>query len=404
MYFKTLIRTITVLIFIALSYTTFSQIGSGEKKIASSIAQMKMQLNNLKNKKGFSNDSLRIEVMNRIAALYIQSSKDSAISYADNALKLSNALKQKDLIAVSFHNLGKAYDYYKDSLNAEVNYLEWYKTRKEQGEDKFRWALQGMREFYSKYKQIDKLEKIEEEWMSVLDKQYDEKHASPWIPDDYTDPMDHYRFSMNPVFNNLIELKEFNLAGKLFEHMVKKCPDYKMWLDGDMPFFRIENILLESGDTSALSVWYDQWYHVLENYCTDKSRAFETLKIISGRFLGGWRYPGLSEKYFQKMLNYTYRLGADSAAYAMIQHSLNSGGCEQYEIIKLHLFSIKICIKTNNIEDIDLHYKALESAIESGYMDKNTRFKISNLISSTEKNTNDERLKIWCHDALKKIY
>jgi hypothetical protein len=398
-------KTFLIIIISILSKQTYSQIGSTEKKIAYSISLMKSQLKNMKDKHSFSEDSLRIEVMNRISALYTERSEDSALLYANLALTDANKLKQNDLIAVSYHNIGNTYNFYKDSINAEKNLLEWYNIRKEQGGDKFRWALKGMREFYSKYKQIDKLEKIEEEWMAVLDEQYDKKHISPWMPKYDQIVVEDYRLSMYPVFNNLIELQEYNIAEKLFTHMAEKCPDCCKWLDGDMPFYSIESILLSKTDTAGLSICYYNWFNVLDKYCADKTITLQTFKSISDKYIGWYKSNDtIAEKYYQKILSFTYKIGGDSAAYDLMTNSLNKYSVTEYERFKLNLFALKICIKTNDSLNIEKHYSALDSNISNySSVDKDDRYKILNLISNTEKSSSDERLKKWCSEALKKI-
>jgi hypothetical protein len=403
-YFK--IYNFTLLMFFFLvGPNMFSQIGSKEKKIEYSIALMKKQLKSMEGKHGFSNDSLRIEVMNRIAALYIDSSKDSSLFYANLALTKANLLKQTDLIAVSYHNLGKAYDFYKDSLNAETNYQEWYKLRKTQGGNKFRWALQGMREFYSKYSQIDKLEKIEEEWINILDKQYHEKQISPWLPYYSQTPVEDYRLSMYPVLQNLIGLKAYFLAEKLFVHMVKECPDYQAWTDSDMLYFQVERKLISDNDTAALSTWYNQWFNTLKNYCPNRNIAFETLGYISEQYIGKeFTFPNMPEKYYQKILNYTYQLGSDSAVYQLLSKSLNNYYATYYERFKFNLFAIQCCIRIHDAENIEKHYSSMDYMTNTfAYNDDDAKYKVLHLLSATEKATKDARLRKWCNEVIKKL-
>jgi hypothetical protein len=399
-----LLVSVIILSLLSNNYT-FSQIGSNEKKIAQSIAQMKLQLNSLKNKHGFSNDSLRIEVLNRIAALYTKTDKDSSLLYSTRALEYANKLKQKDLMAVSYYNIGNTHNYHNDSINAEENLLEWYNIRKIQGGDKYRWALQGMREFYSKYRQIDKLEKIEEEWISVVDKQFDENKISPWMPKYNHEAIEDYRLSMYPVFNNLIELKEYFIAGKLFSHMVQKCSEYSKWLDPDMPYFKVEGILLLESDTATLSKWYECWFNDLDKYCNNKSFAFETFRLISEKYTGGYRgTSNFPEKYYQKMLGYTNKIGGDSATYKMIEHSLGNYSLTDYETFKLGIFALKICIKSNDIEKQEMHYSSLNDfKYRFSYLDKESLMRIKNLLNANEQSTKDERFKKWCAETIKEI-
>jgi hypothetical protein len=263
-----------------------------------------------------------------------------------------------------------------------------------------------MREFYSKYKQIDKLEKIEEEWISILDEQYREKRISPWMPHYDQEPVEDYRLSMYPVFSNLVELKEYFIAEKLFVHMVKECPDYVHWTGSDMLYFQVEREFLSKNDTANLSTWYGLWFNTLNNYCCDKQKVYETLNQISEKYIGrDYDFPNMAEKYYHKILSFTYKFGGDSAVYQMLINSLESYYATPYEKIKFNLFALKICIKNDDIANTESHYKSLDYLVSSINSDENgSKHKIIDLLSDTEKATKNPRLKKWCTDAIKKIH
>lgn len=406
MNYSLILRLLWGIVFMLINNIAYTQtVLNADNKNLKSLTALKNEIKLLENKQNFSKDSLRIELLNKIAILYKKESKDSALFYANTALSDAKKLNYNDLIAVSYYNIGNIYEYYKETKLAEDNFLAWYEIRKTQDKNKYRWALSGLRKFYSKYKQIDKLEKIENEWMLILDKQYDEKYISVWNESYYQSPDNNYWLSMQPIFLNLIELKEYFLAEKFFAHMVQKCPGCLDWTAADMLYFQVEKKLLENRDTATLSIWYEHWFKTLEKYSPSKEITLSTFIIISSGFIGKYcRYPDFAEKYYQKMLDYTYKVGGNKAVYKLFTESLNFYRITYYESIKFNFLALQLCISINDKNNTKKHYNQLDVLIgKHSEADKSVIKKVIELLDETKGSTNDKRLKKWCEDSLKKL-
>ena len=186
--------------------------------------------------------------------------------------------------------------------------------------------------------------------------------------------------------------------------MVKKCDGCSNWLDMDMLYFKAERQMLEQKDTITLSMWYDHWFNTLQNYSPSKKITLNTFKIISDKFIGQYQSnPEYGEKYYHKMLNYTYRVGGDSAVYKMIEYSMNQS-LTDFETIKLNLIVLQICLKTKDNINLEKHYQALNLAINYiDFSNKNSTYNIKKLLFQTIDKTKDLKLKNWCIETLKKI-
>ncbi len=342
------------------------------------ISQLKTQVISLEKTSNFSNDSLRIELLNIISALYIRHSKDSALFYVNEAINDAKKLKIENLIAISYYNKGKIYEYWKEIENAEENYLNWYAIRKEQGGIKFRWALSGMRRFYTDTKQIEKLKEIDREWMLVLDKQYDENIISDWNSN--KSPVDEYRLSLYPVLWNLMGLEEYFFAEELLIHMFEK--DEKLttvyWGSGDFPYLKAVYYMKRKQDTLNLSIWYKHWFESVDKYCPyDITNILWTLDS---------NYP---KDYFTSEMKKEYEK-------LFLECSFKAGGYETYNTI---LYNMSYQYEPMTISKMRLLLIGLQVSIKlgdkrftKGYLDKLDEF--SDVFLITEANISDKMEKI----------
>ena len=167
--FNKVIHNRLVVFFVA---TFLGVLGASAQSLSDlKIKVLKQELQLLEGRHDFKSDSLRVENMNQIALYQSSSSRDSAIMILDSALPLTESNAMIDLRAVTFYNYGQVYEQHGEFANAESAYQKWYDIRKVQSTRKYRWAMSGMREFYSRHLQLDKLDMIDQEWVSVLENQ-----------------------------------------------------------------------------------------------------------------------------------------------------------------------------------------------------------------------------------------
>jgi len=336
-------RTTSLFIFIIFIITNTISVANAQEN---RISELKTQTKSLGKTPSFSNDSLRIELLNKISVLYSKQSKDSALFYVNEAINDAKKMKNENLIAVSYYNKGKIYEYWKDFENAEENYIYWYEIRKKQGGIKLRWALSGMRVFYTNTKQIEKLKEIDKEWVLVLDKQYDESIISNWNSSKTL--VEEYRLSLYPVLENLMGLEEYFFAEELLIHMFEK--DEKLttiyWGSGDFPYLKATYYMERKQDTLNLNIWYKHWLQSIEKYYPYD--YFENILWTMDS-----NYP---KEYFTPEMDKEYdRL--------LLECSLKTGGYETYNII---LYNMLYNYKPMTITKMRMIVTGLQVSIKLG--------------------------------------
>ncbi|MFT5725609.1 MAG: tetratricopeptide (TPR) repeat protein [Bacteroidia bacterium] len=219
-------------------------------------------------------DSIRIENLNQIALYQSNTNLDSALFTLNRALATfgSEFSGMEDLTAVTHYNFGQVYEQHGDFAKAETSYIKWYNIRSSQNIKKYRWAMTGMREFYSRHLQTDKLDSIDKHWVNLLDKQLKAGE----------EPLYGFEASMLAVVDNLIGLGEYYKAESYFLHLLEKDAGSVYWLDGSMFYFKVERDLLQIGDVKTLKDWYARWFLNLAKYNSKGIDAVKTMSIISG--------------------------------------------------------------------------------------------------------------------------
>jgi len=266
--FNKVIHNRLVVFFVA---TFLGVLGASAQSLSDlKIKVLKQELQLLEGRHDFKSDSLRVENMNQIALYQSSSSRDSAIMILDSALPLTESNAMIDLRAVTFYNYGQVYEQHGEFANAESAYQKWYDIRKVQSTRKYRWAMSGMREFYSRHLQLDKLDMIDQEWVSVLENQLKTGE----------DPLYGFEASMLAVVDNLVRLGEYYKAEAYFLRMLENESSSVDWLSRGMLYFRIERYLIDVADAESLNDWYSRWFSAISVYA-DKETAGKTLSIIS---------------------------------------------------------------------------------------------------------------------------
>lgn len=230
------------------------------------------------------NDSLIIEGHIRLAKTYIPESKDSALRQIDMALEKAKELKINDLIAVSYYYTGQVYEHYKNMSRAEEAYNKWLAIRKEQGDSKYRWALKGMRRFYSESGDLEKLKAIDDAWVELCDREYKNNVVVPAFVNSWVDAELAYKQSMENVVENLLRIGDYAQAEKYFRHSVDVVgePVSKwFWLSGNSVYFRVQNALVSDRDTEVLKSWYTTWFNAINKYSDDASVPVTVLNLIT---------------------------------------------------------------------------------------------------------------------------
>lgn len=244
---------------------------------AQSISSVKIkvllqELELLNGRTDFKSDSIRIENLNQIALYQSNTSLDSALAILMRAERIAKRSEIIDLKAVTHYNRGQVYEQHGDFSKSEKSYLKWFSIRKSQDIPKYRWAMTGMREFYSRHLQIEKLEAIDKEWVELLDRQLTAGE----------EPLYGYEASMLAVVDNLVRIGEYYKAESNFLHLLEMDAGSVYWLDGSMFYFRIERYLLEVGDVEALKDWYKRWFSALSKYNDNQLDAIKTIDLVSG--------------------------------------------------------------------------------------------------------------------------
>jgi tetratricopeptide (TPR) repeat protein len=217
-------------------------------------------------------DSIRVENLNQIALYQSSSSLGQALATLITAEAIAIKSGIIDLIAVTHYNRGQVYEQHGDFAKSEKSYLIWYNVRKDQTTRKYRWAMTGMREFYSRHLQFEKLEIIDSEWVQLLDRQMSNGE----------EPLYGYEGSMLAIVDNLVRLGEYYKAETYFIHLLENDASSVDWLQGHMFYFRIENKFLDLGDFETLNDWYSRWFLALAKYNDNSLDAVKTMSIVSG--------------------------------------------------------------------------------------------------------------------------
>ena len=292
---------------VALMVTLFLSVlnVSAQSLSAVKIKVLKQELQLLEGRHDFKSDSLRVEDMNQIALYQSSSSRDSAIMILDSALPLTASNAMIDLRAVTFYNYGQVYEQHGEFANAESAYQRWYDIRKVQSTRKYRWAMSGMREFYSRHLQLDKLEVIDQEWVNVLENQLETGE----------DPLYGFEGSMLAVVDNLVRLGEYYKAEAYFLRLLENESSSIDWLSRGMLYFRIERYLIDVGDTEGLKDWYSRWFSAIAKHA-DINTAGKTLAIIS-RYL--WAEPAVASS----VLEHLHTLAVNSGSEVIVRRYLD---------------------------------------------------------------------------------
>ncbi len=292
---------------VALMVTLFLSVlnVSAQSLSAVKIKVLKQELQLLEGRHDFKSDSLRVEDMNQIALYQSSSSRDSAIMILDSALPLTASNAMIDLRAVTFYNYGQVYEQHGEFANAESAYQRWYDIRKVQSTRKYRWAMSGMREFYSRHLQLDKLDVIDQEWVNVLENQLETGE----------DPLYGFEGSMLAVVDNLVRLGEYYKAEAYFLRLLENESSSIDWLSRGMLYFRIERYLIDVGDTEGLKDWYSRWFSAIAKHA-DINTAGKTLAIIS-RYL--WAEPAVASN----VLEHLHTLAVNSGSEVIVKRYLD---------------------------------------------------------------------------------
>ena len=396
-YLKTHTSFIIILVLINTSFSVKSQIY--EKK----ILELKTQIKSLEKTSNFSNDSLRIELLNKISVLFMYESKDSALFYTNKALANAKKLKCNDLIAVSYYNTARIYEHWNEKEKAEASFINWCSIRKEQGGNKYRWALSGMRKFYTETKQIEKLKQIEWEWMAVLDNQYDEKIQSPW---NYrANPVQEYRLSLYPVLNNLLQLEEYFFAEGLLIHMFEKSEELRKidWLSGDFLYFRADYYMAVKQDTASLTLWYKHWFASIEKY-SSVGVLWATINTLSWDYPEEYLTPEMREKYEKLFKNLACKYGGIEIYSRLLLSELYYEDINTIKEIQLIFEAIQIAFELQNTKDIVLYIVKLEDFINSfSIAVQDIHNKLNKLLIEKPKIPKKSNLYKWGINTIKKL-
>jgi len=383
----------------------YAQAGYRYKPPVDDIPEVKDKLLMLQGKTGRTNDSLRLELLNSLSVSYLKKSKDTSLYYAQKALVEAKAIDLKNLIAVSLYNIARVYEYYKELDLAEVNYLAWMEVRKNQNDDEYRWALHQMRRYYIQYKNPDKLQKIQQEWMVVLDRQLANGQITPWYNYEDATPEESYKYSTLPTIDELIGSGNYFIAEESFLHMIEKCPTCSDWTSDEAPYDRGQYMMLNNGDTATLTVWYDHWNKAVVKYSPNPDYALEAFRSIAYNYVTGeLKYDKYFDKYYPLMMTYTYDLGGDKAVYVLHNTSLSyTYGSKFIVKIKLNLFLIQSCLKVGDKDGLKSTYKELDRLI-SGYLsNRNSKEVLKKVLQGSKAQCADKGFVKWCDKHLNEL-
>ncbi len=249
------------------------------------IGEFTAQLDSLDGDSAMTADSMRVELYNKLALSYANDQLDSSWLFIGKAFELSKGIGNKDLEAVTHYNSGRLWESAGLLGKAEESYLTWLGIRKTQDEQRYRWALSGMRSFYSGYNAVDELKTINDAWVELIDSQLALEIVPKYSENHYYNAVLEYQQSIEPVYFSLIDLGRYEEAEYYFLHMLDQCQTFHYWLQGDMLYFHIERWLLAEGNAERLGQWYVRWFNTLENYVSDQSIAKTTLLLVNRNVL-----------------------------------------------------------------------------------------------------------------------
>lgn len=288
---------------------------------------------------------------------------------------------------------------------AEQNYLLWKEVRKNQNDDEYRWALNEMRRFYLLTHQKEKLEKNEEEWLIVLDRQLDQGYICPWFDWENPTPEDNYQYSMKPVFFELVGNDHYFLAEKSFLHIIKKCPScYSDWETGDYIYSVSERSLLSDKDTATLAVWYQHWYNALEKFGPGKKVSLETFSNIAQSYTSRYfHYDQYFDRFYPMMMSYTQKLGGDTAVHDLLLTSSRRYVASLPVKIKLNLFLILSCLKVKDEATIEKTYKQTDKLLKDYVSGGGSKYDLLMLLVNAKSKSDDKRYVKWCNKNIKSL-
>lgn len=222
-------------------------------------------------------DSTRVENLNNQANKLRETSKDSALVLLDSALKISKKMGHLGLQAVTQYNWARVYEFYGDINHAEMRYLKWFNLRKIQGMHEYRWGMTGLREFYSRHLQYDKLKAVDDEWVQLLDAQQADGVVPPY----------GYQASMEAIINNLYDLGSFYEAERYYIHMVENIDTFYNyeWMQAANIYWKVETYLMHYGEAYDIEDWHRRWYVSLSKYCSDTTIQQKVITVSYGRLL-----------------------------------------------------------------------------------------------------------------------
>lgn len=204
----------------------------------------------------FEADSLLVENYNEMALIKSNLSLDSALVYLKKASDIAVRRQIIDLIGVTYFNYGQVYEQHGFFSDAENYYLKWYSIRSKQDVAKYRWALTGMREFYTRHLQLEKLKEIDDEWIRLIDSELDKD----------VDVMFGYRASVETVYLNLISIGEYYEAEKYFIHLLENEPNYDNWDQSSMFYYLVEDDMLAFNDPGLIKDWHNRSVQTMVKY------------------------------------------------------------------------------------------------------------------------------------------
>lgn len=286
-----------------------------------------------------SKDSLRVEELIKKAKQATPDSKKKALKYANEALAVSQEIKHEDLTAVSFHTIGQVYNTHDEFILAEQNLREWYKIRMNQGYYRQRWAMNGMRSFYSKFKKIEKLQEVDDVWVAKID--------SNFINDIKFNGL-RYGSSIRVVIGNYIRLGEYRIAENYFNHWLEITNDKPDWLNASMMYFYGERMMRLDGDLAYIKQWYSNWFALLNAEEPDPIIMQRTINTIISRLntnevveIGGM------------VLDECKKYVSDSTLYFIYVESINKKNPIEHTF-EMNIKAMELAAKINP-EKVDLH-------------------------------------------------
>lgn len=383
-------------------FPAFAQKKLTDRQIEDSIIIVKNEIKILKGEKGIQKDSLRLEFLNKLAVFYTKKSKDSALYFAQTALKEAREYQLKNVTAVSLYNISTIHEFYKEYITAEKNYLEWLEIRKSIDDDQYRWALNKLRRFYCITQQDEKLEKIEREWMNVLDRQLDQKHISPWFDWEEGTPEENYHYSMQPVLPYLVSYKKYFIAEKSLIHMLEKCPECPdNWETAEDIYSMSESKMLRDKDTASLTIWYEHWFNSLQKYGPGKEASLETFERIAQSYIMGYfKYDQYFDKFYPLMLGYTRKIGGKEAVHKLLQNSSKSYISSFSVKLNVYLYLIASSIEVKDNKTLDLTYAKADGLIKEYLARGYSKYDLLPILITAKSRSKDKKYVKWCDQKI----